>query len=65
MMRMAEILMLTPQLPWPPQQGTSLRNFHMLRALAEHHRFTLLSFVEAGSPVQLEPLRRYCHVRCV
>ncbi|CUS02218.2 putative glycosyltransferase [Candidatus Promineifilum breve] len=61
-MGMAEILMLTPQLPYPPQQGTSLRNFHMLRALAEHHRITLLSFVEAGSPVQLEPLRRYCHV---
>ena len=43
---MARILLLTPQLPYPPQQGTSLRNFHLLRALAERHSVTLLSFAE-------------------
>lgn len=59
---MAKILMLTPQLPYPPQQGTSLRNFHMLRALAQTHRVTLLSFVEADTPRLTEPLQPYCHV---
>lgn len=59
---MARILMLTPQLPYPPQQGTSLRNFHMLRALAEAHHVTLLSFAEADSPRLVEPLQLYCHV---
>lgn len=40
------ILLLTPQLPYPPQQGTSLRNFHILRGLAQDHEVHLLSFVE-------------------
>ena len=44
---MAHILLLTPQLPYPPQQGTSLRNFHLLRALAHSHTVTLLSFAES------------------
>lgn len=44
---MAHILLLTPQLPYPPQQGTSLRNFHLLRALAHRHTVTLLSFAES------------------
>lgn len=38
------ILLLTPQLPYPPEQGTSLRNFHILKGLAERHEVTLLSF---------------------
>jgi len=44
---MARILLLTPQLPYPPEQGTSLRNFHLLRALAQRHDVTLLSFAES------------------
>lgn len=40
------ILLLTPQLPYPPQQGTSLRNFHILRGLAQQHEVHLLSFRE-------------------
>jgi glycosyltransferase involved in cell wall biosynthesis len=57
-----QILMLTPQMPYPPHQGTSLRNLHVLRALAENHEVTLLSFHESDKPPQLEPLRAYCHV---
>lgn len=59
---MSAILMLTPQLPYPPQQGTSLRNFHLLRALAEHHQVTLLSLTEADGPTSIEPLQAYCRV---
>jgi polysaccharide biosynthesis protein PslH len=44
---MARILMITPQLPYPPMQGTSLRNWHLLRATAEVHNVTLLSFSES------------------
>lgn len=53
---MAKILMLTPQPPYPPHQGTSLRNWHVLRALAEHHEVTLLTFQEIGKPVDIEKL---------
>lgn len=53
------ILFLTPQLPYPPQQGTALRNYYILRGLAEHHRLALLSFAEEP-PADLAPLRDLC-----
>lgn len=59
---MANILMLTPQLPYPPHQGTSLRNLHMLRALAQSHQVSLLSFDEGDASPELEPLQSICRV---
>lgn len=41
-----KILLLTPQLPYPPQQGTSLRNYHIIRGLVRRHDLSLLSFTE-------------------
>jgi glycosyltransferase involved in cell wall biosynthesis len=43
---MSKLLVLTPQLPYPPHQGTSLRNFHIIEGLAERHQITLLSFLQ-------------------
>lgn len=45
------ILFLAPVVPWPLTQGRNLRNFHLLRLLAERHELELLcgSF-EAGPP---------------
>lgn len=51
------VLVLTPQLPYPPEQGASLRNYHLLRYLAPRHRVTLVSFGQ-GVPA---PLRDLCH----
>ncbi|UCG24675.1 MAG: glycosyltransferase [Chloroflexota bacterium] len=53
---MTKILFLTPQLPYPPEQGTSLRNFNILRGLLEHHSVTLLSF--ANSPMSGEAMEQ-------
>lgn len=55
------ILLLTPQLPYPPHQGTTIRNFNIIRHLAPNHSITLLSF---GTTEELEnaaPLRALCH----
>jgi glycosyltransferase involved in cell wall biosynthesis len=57
------LLLLTPQLPYPPQQGTSLRNLHMLRGLAARFTVDLLSFREGGQPEQpddMGPLPDLC-----
>lgn len=56
------ILLLTPQLPYPPEQGTSLRNFHILRGLAQRHEVHLLSFVEplTGDAVPAPVLKDLC-----
>jgi len=45
---MAKILLLTPQTPYPPQQGTSLRNYNILRGLLTNHEVDLLTFGPSG-----------------
>jgi len=57
------ILFLTPQLPYPPHQGATLRNYGLIGALAARgHRLALLSFVEPGQPlVASTPLAAACY----
>ena len=55
-----KLLVLTPQLPYPPQQGTTIRNFNIVKHLAPRHHITLLSF---GTPDELRnaaPLYDVC-----
>jgi len=53
---MARILILTPQLPIPPQaltglsQGTTIRNFNLIAGLAKHQDIDLLTFADSGAP---------------
>ena len=57
------ILLLTPQFPYPPHQGTSLRNYHIIRGLAERHEVHLLSFKEGNGAGEREmpgPLWALC-----
>lgn len=56
-----QILFLTPQLPYPPEQGTSIRNYNLLVDVARRHDVSLLSFVEEG-PRDLGPLADLCRV---
>ena len=43
-----KILFLTPQLPYPPRQGTTIRNYNLIRALAQEHQIDLFSFLAPG-----------------
>ncbi len=45
------VLVVAPQVPWPPHQGTSLRNFNILRVLAQRHTITVLAFGDPGAPL--------------
>ena len=49
---MAHILLLTPQVPYPPRQGTALRNWGILRGLTAHHRVSLLTFAAPDQPIE-------------
>jgi glycosyltransferase involved in cell wall biosynthesis len=42
------ILVLTPQYPYPPHQGTTLRNYNLIAGLARRHEVHLVSF---GDPI--------------
>jgi sugar transferase (PEP-CTERM/EpsH1 system associated) len=52
------ILFLTPQYPYPPHKGTTLRNYNLIAGLAARHEIDLLSFAETGSAAS--PLDRLC-----
>ncbi len=55
-----KLLFLTPQLPYPPYQGTTIRNFNIIKNLAPHHEITLISFGTAEELQNAEPLRALC-----
>lgn len=44
--RTERILILTPQFPYPPHQGTTIRNYNLIKGLAQRHGVHLLSFGE-------------------
>ncbi len=55
------LLVLTSQLPYPPQQGATIRSYNLLRELAGRADMDLLSFI--GRPGEIEaagPLRPLC-----
>jgi sugar transferase (PEP-CTERM/EpsH1 system associated) len=55
------ILLLTPQRPYPPHQGTTLRNFNLVKELARRHQVSVLTFLEPGQdPAQSGPLPDLC-----
>ena len=55
------ILFLTPQLPYPPQKGTALRNWGLIAGLSRRHQVSLLSFLAPGQdPHPAPPLAAAC-----
>ncbi|MBI5034336.1 MAG: glycosyltransferase [Chloroflexi bacterium] len=55
-----KLAILTPQLPYPPQQGTTIRNFNIIKHLAPHHDITLICFSTTDELAAAEPLRAFC-----
>jgi glycosyltransferase involved in cell wall biosynthesis len=55
----AKVLILTPQFPYPPHQGTTIRNYNLIAGLAKNHEVHLLSF---GDPLKSRgtPLDHLC-----
>lgn len=57
-----DILLLTPQLPYPPRQGTTIRNFGLIQQLAPRHRVDLVTFLAPGETLtETSPLHALCH----
>lgn len=55
------ILLLTPQRPYPPHQGTTLRNFNLVKELARRHQISVLTFLEPDQdPADPGPLSDLC-----
>lgn len=56
-----KILIVTPQAPYPPRQGTTIRNYNLIRGLAQRHEVDLLTFLAPGEVVVAgNPLLAHC-----
>ena len=53
------ILFLTPQLPYPPEQGAALRNYSLICQVAQRHAVSLLTFAAHDAAVR-GPLHALC-----
>ena len=54
-----KILFLTPELPYPPDRGASIRSFNLIKNLAPQHEIHLLSF-STGDLAEAGPLLDLC-----
>ena len=54
------ILILTPQFPWPTHQGTTLRNFNLIKHLAQRHEVHLFSLLAADDDAGSGPVAELC-----
>jgi len=56
-----KILFITPQFPYPPHQGTTIRNYNLIRHLAQRHTIDLLTFAaSAAEPHSDTPVHAAC-----
>ena len=59
---MAHILFLTQVLPYPLDSGAKIRQYHMLRYLAQSYSVTLVSFTRPDDTLEaIEHLQGICH----
>jgi sugar transferase (PEP-CTERM/EpsH1 system associated) len=59
---MRKLLALMPVIPYPPHQGTNIRNYNLLRHLADEYTIHLLTFYEGPKPSIPGPLRETCEI---
>lgn len=55
-----KLLFVTPQLPYPPQKGTTTRNFNIIKNLSRDHEVHLISFGDSRDYEALATLRGFC-----
>jgi hypothetical protein len=57
-----KLVVVSSWFPYPPDNGSRMRAFHLLRALAARHRVSLVSFCETGQPEaeRLQALLSFC-----
>jgi polysaccharide biosynthesis protein PslH len=56
-----KILFLSTWFPYPPDNGSKLRAYHLVRALADRHQVSLLSFAfDTARPEEPGQLRAWC-----
>ncbi len=60
-----KILFLSSWFPYPPDNGSKIRVYHLLRALVRRHDVTLITFADAQDRPDVKVLRDICRVAAV
>ncbi len=56
-----KILFISTWFPWPTDNGSKIRVYHLLRALGARHHVDLLSFAfDTARPAEAQTLREFC-----
>jgi polysaccharide biosynthesis protein PslH len=55
-----KLLFLTPQLPYPPHQGTTIRNYNLIRELAARHEIHLFSLAASAISAEQKVALSFC-----
>jgi sugar transferase (PEP-CTERM/EpsH1 system associated) len=54
------ILMISPIVPWPPNMGSKIRIYHVLKELSRYHKVTLIALAQEDDPKSINVLRSIC-----
>ncbi len=57
---MLNLLVVSTWWPYPPDNGSRLRAYHLLRELSKQCRITLVGFGDPSGEAHIGPLRAYC-----
>jgi len=53
------VLVLLPEIPYPPTGGLEIRAYHLIKGLAAHHHVTLLAYGDAVAETRVAALSRF------
>lgn len=54
------VLQITPQLPWPPDNGGRMALYQLVRQISRHHKLTLLSLCQEDPREGIPALAPFC-----
>lgn len=57
-----KIFFLSSWFPFPPDNGSRIRVYNLLRTLAQRHVVTLITFAESNEPTNTRVLETFCRV---
>jgi glycosyltransferase involved in cell wall biosynthesis len=57
-----KILFLSPWFPFPPENGSKIRSYNLIKTLSKRHDVRLISFTRARENVDLEGLEGICRL---
>ena len=57
-----KILFISPWFPYPPENGSKIRIFNLIKVLSNRHNIRLISFVRDGEHVDLKGLEGICRI---